>query len=251
MSFVDRIICAIVWGTCSLCIACAPEDDSSGSSAEDISANMANAAFHNESLDPLWTFNLETNPIQGFYCTAQGAPFGQLIFDDQGGIEVRPEEGLPFRGTYQISGDGWLIESPSAGFSETTMLIEPKLGIVGRFSTPTLSCHAIGWGIDRPLSGRYQCPPIKYIEGVSYEDNLFEFGPYGDVFRSNRTERLAGNGDTLFDRTHGIYRIDNDRVYMYFGDRSTERELSGSFTEGAWVVIDQLDPSAGQCTLTD
>ena len=154
-------------------------------------------------------------------------------------------------GTYRVNGDGWLIEAVSVGFSESTTLIEAKLGMVGRFTTPTLSCHAIGWDIDRPLSGRYQCPPIKYIEGSSYEDNLFEFGPYGDVFRSNRTELIAGRGDTLYNRTHGIYRLYEDRVYMYFGDSSIERELSGNFTESAWIVVDQLEPEAGQCTLTD
>lgn len=225
---------------CFALIGCDPEDGSTSSSDAQTSID-----------ETPWSFSLEGNPVQGFYCTAQGAPFGYLIFNDQGGIEVRPEGGIPFSATYQISGEGWLIEAAPIGFSETTTALEPHLGMVGRFTTPTLSCHAVGWAIDQTLSGRYQCPPIKYIEGVSYEDNLFEFGPNGDVFRSNRTERLTGNGDTLFNRTHGIYRLYEDRVYLYFGDSTIERDLNAQVMAGAWISVDQLNPEAGQCTLTD
>ena len=48
-----------------------------------------------------------------------------------------------------------------------------------------------------------------------------------------------------------IYRYLDNRVYMYFGDSSIEKDLSGEFIEGAWLLVDQLNPEAGQCTLTD
>ena len=62
---------------CLMCAAC----DSGEDASRDSEAQADTAG-------DLWPFSLEGNPIQGFYCDAQGAPFGYLIFNDQGGIEV-------------------------------------------------------------------------------------------------------------------------------------------------------------------
>ena len=45
-------------------------------------ANSDNSKLENSSQQPDWDFSLESNPKQGFYCTANGQSFGHLIFHD-------------------------------------------------------------------------------------------------------------------------------------------------------------------------
>ncbi len=182
-----------------------------------------------------WKFSWENKFVQGFSCT-DGTNDAQFYFDGNGSLSMILQDNSSVRGFYQVQNNGLRMTVPTFGIDERTIATEIQLGLLVAFRTPRLFCHARAHQFGPFIQGRYQCPAIRYIPDVGYQENLFEFGPNGDVFRSNVQEYVRGTGNTVHNRTHGVYRIHENKVYMFFGDRTDERGLTGTFYNiGLWT----------------
>jgi len=169
------------------------------------------------------------------------------------------------------------------GLDERTTVIMPQMGLVAAFATPEMVCLCQGHNLNEQappqVNANYDCPNINF-EAVSDEDNAIEFQlrhvPFelpvpGSVFRHQETW-VQGLTNPLIRRSTGIYRQYGNRFFAnfriahdfarYAGDRLPVADwnpelpfddynmLSGEFlNNGQEVIIDQLKPEAGSCTL--
>ena len=150
-----------------------------------------------------------------------------------------------FSGSYSYN-DGIEFQFPELGYQDKSLSVEKKKGYITTFRTPTLFCHAIAHANGGELQGKVECPKIKYIPNAGYQINYFEFYPNGMVRRFMKDIIFAGDGDTLFSETYGIYETKNDKVWMFFGQEEKERELTGKL-DGNGLIVNQLEPEKGAC----
>jgi len=198
-------------------------------------------------------------------------------------------EDYAFDGTYTYTNDRLRLTMPAGpnmpfpqGLDETSTLIMPQFGLLAAFATPQMVCICAGHDLneqDPPkVQANYDCPNINF-QAVSDEDNAIEFMlthvPFafpvpGSIFRQQDTY-VQGLTNPLIRRGTGIYRQVGDRFFATFrlaadfaafaGGQlplplSAEPPfedynlLSGRFLQGGQeIVVDQLDPSAGACSL--
>lgn len=198
-------------------------------------------------------------------------------------------EDYVFDGTYRYESDELRLMMPAGpampfpqGLDERSTLIMPQFGLLAAFATPEMVCVCIGHDLneqDPPkVQANYDCPNINF-QAVSDEDNAIEFMlthvPFafpvpGSIFRQQDTY-VQGLTDPIIRRGTGIYRQVGDRFYANFrlaADFAAFAEgqlplpipadppfedynlLSGRFLSGGQeIVVDQLDPSAGACSL--
>lgn len=198
-------------------------------------------------------------------------------------------EDFAFDGTYTYENDEIRLMMPGGpttpfpqGLDERTTVIMPQFGLVAAFATPEMVCICQGHNLNEQeppkANANYDCPNIN-LQAASDEDNAiefllrnvpFEFPVPGSVFRQQDTY-VQGMSNPLIRRATGIYRRDGDRFYATFriardfaklaGDRlpvawnpelpfEDHNVLTGEFlNNGQGVIIDQLEPEAGACTL--
>lgn len=198
-------------------------------------------------------------------------------------------EDFAFDGTYAYENDEIRLMMPGGptmpfpqGLDERTTVIMPQFGLVAAFATPEMVCICQGHNLNEQeppkVNANYDCPNINF-QAASDEDNAiefllrnvpFEFPVPGSVFRQQDTY-VQGLTNPLIRRATGIYRQEGNRFYATFriahdfaqfaGDRlpvawnpelpfEDHNVLTGEFlNNGQGVVIDQLEPEAGACTL--
>jgi hypothetical protein len=210
--------------------------------------NADSGASGGSDTDPFTPFTPGSPVVQTFNCGGSE----DATFLEDGTIQLVDNAVIVATGTYQWQGQNLHVQVPARGIDETTTEIEYALGMIGTFRTAAAGCYATGWNADVVAQGRFQCPPIRFIPDVQYEESLFEFHPQGErggVFRSHATETVRGNGNTVYNRTWGIYRMSGPKVYMFFGlqNRQGERSLSGPHVPGQSLQVDQLEPERGVC----
>ncbi len=174
--------------------------------------------------------------------------FWNLYFDATT-FRARHDDGTIFDGTYTTSATAVSLSIPSLGYAETSVEGEIELDHVARIVTPSLDCYAIYTQHDAGgATESARCPSIKYVPGVSWQDNEFVFGEGGDVTR-RRWNELSGV-DTLYSERFGIYVTLGDRVFMYFAGQEAredgEQFFSGTLTDQG-LYVDQLEPDKGPC----
>ena len=184
----------------------------------------------------------------GYGCFDAEGTFWNLYFDATT-MRVRHDDGTIFEGTYTTTDTAVSLSVPALGYAETSIDGEIELDHVARIVTPSLDCYAIYTDYDAGGGTEAaRCPSIKYVPGVSWEDNEFVFGLGGDVQRRRWTE-LSGV-DTLYGERFGIYVTIGDRVFMYFAGEKAREEgeqfFSGTLTDEG-LYIDQLEPDKGPC----
>ena len=198
-------------------------------------------------------------------------------------------EDYVFDGTYEYRDGKLRLRMPAGpqmpfpqGLDETSTLIMPQFGLVAAFATPEMVCicrgHTLNTEAPPKAQANYDCPNINF-QAVSDEDNAieflltdvpFEFPIPGSIFRHQDTY-VQGLTNPLIRRATGIYRQDGDRFFATFRILSdfvdfagpqlpfpVEIEppfddynlLSGEFrNNGQQIIVDQLMPEAGPCTL--
>lgn len=167
---------------------------------------------------------------QTFYCT-DGDTAYDLYLNQDGSLSanVKNDSGV-LNGEYSVTDGRIELNIPAIGFQESSISAESSLGFLITFKSASLFCHAVGHDKGQMVSAYYKCPSIKFISGVSYEDNAFQFYDNGMVKR-RRWKELTGGNDTLYKESYGIYYIDGDSFYMAFGDNDEERFLSGKINQ--------------------
>ena len=198
-------------------------------------------------------------------------------------------EDYAFDGRYTYNDDELHLTMPAGfnmpfpkGLDERSTVIMPQFGLVAAFATAEMVCICQGHNLNQQeppkVQANYDCPSIN-IQAVSDEDNALEFllrhVPFeipvpGSIFRQQDTF-VQGLTNPLIRRGTGIYRQEGDRFYATFrlaadfaafaGDRlplplnpdppfEDYNLLSGRFANGGReVIVDQLEPGAGPCTL--
>lgn len=191
---------------------------------------------------------LDTMMGMGYACNGADGLFYNLYFDGKA-LHARDEDGALLDGSYTSTGQTLTLNFPDIGIEESATRLEIELDKVVRFVTPNLDCNAIYTEYNvGSASESARCPSIKYIPGVSWEDNEFVFGEGGDVKRRRWTE-LSGV-DTLYSERFGIYLRVDDKIFMYFAGQHAredgEQFYSGTLTDDG-LYIDQLEPERGPC----
>lgn len=188
--------------------------------------------------------------LQGmaYGCFDAEGVFWNLYFDGST-FRARHDDGTSYDGTYTSTDTAVSLSIPALGYAETSVDGEIELDHVARIVTPSLDCYAIYTNYDvGGATEAARCPSIKYVPGVSWEDNEFVFGEGGDVQRRRWTE-LSGV-DTLYSDRFGIYVTLGDRVFMYFAGKEAREEgeqfFSGTLTQEG-LYVDQLEPDKGPC----
>lgn len=178
-------------------------------------------------------------------------------------IELDNHQQVSFTGTYTYAGNAIrMVADPNniLALDETTTRVVPHLGMVGEFSTPGMTCGALGHRYNDAATDTfksYDCPFIN-IQAASDEDNAFEFvhsggNPFGFVVRGGifrqRDIRVTGTTNPNVTRGYGIFRRTGNTFYADFGGRFADHNLlKGSFMSGdQQLSVEQLQPSAGPC----
>ncbi len=198
-------------------------------------------------------------------------------------------EDYVFDGSYSYQNDQLHLMMPAGpsmpfpqGLDERSTVIMPQFGLIGAFATSEMVCICQGHDLnpqDPPkTNANYDCPNINF-QAATDEDNAiefmltnvpFEFPVPGSIFRHQETW-VQGLTNPLIRRATGIYRQDGDQFFATFrllqdfaelaGDQlpvelPTEPPfedynlISGEFrNDGQEVIVHQLDPGAGPCSL--
>lgn len=183
-------------------------------------------------------------------------------------FETDTRQQVTFSGTYTHSGGAirmLALNNNILPLDETSTRIEPRLGLVGEFETPTMRCIAQAHGANDPATESFKsfrCPAI-HAGPASYEENFFEFtdnaSPFnitfrGGVFRHREVTIVPQPGlpstNPLIHRGTGIFRRTGDTFYAHFGSQFPDVNLlKGSFAAGDQQLrVEQLEPAAGACT---
>ena len=179
-------------------------------------------------------------------------------------IELDNYQQVSFTGTYTYVGNAIrMIADPNniLMLDETTTRIVPHLGMVAEFSTPGMTCGAIGHRYNDVATDTfksYDCPNIN-IQAASYEDNAFEFvhsggNPFGFTVRGGifrqRDIQVSGTTNPMVTRGYGIFRRTGNTFYADFGGRFADHNLlKGAFGNAEQqITVEQLQPNSGPCT---
>jgi len=165
--------------------------------------------------------------------------------------------------TYQNNQLHLQSQNPMLPLDERSTNIESLLGLLYRLQTRAMDCIAIGHRYNNPAQEfsttvHYSCPIIN-IQPASDDSNAIEFVhrnmPFslaipGSAFRQ-RDRNIQGTTQPNILRGYGIYRRQGDRFYIYFNNLFDDANLlTGQFVNGDQQIrIDQLEPSAGNCSL--
>jgi hypothetical protein len=184
---------------------------------------------------------------QVFFCT-DGDQGYDLYLASDGRLEATPKGSeQPYLGTYANSVDRVTLSVPGV-FEEASIEVDYAKGLYLTMRFPSLSCHTVGHIVGPAYAAYARCPDIKYIPGVSYETNHFQFYE-NHMVKRRRWKELLGNADTLYRESYGIYLVEGDQVTLFFGDLDDERLLTGKIVDGAGLAIDQLEPGKGVCDI--
>jgi hypothetical protein len=183
-----------------------------------------------------------------WYACYAGQDYYDLFFEAGDRLRIRDNDGAEALGSYSTSGSSLTVSVPDLAFTESSTDGWVELDALVQFSTPSLVCNAVALDHTQPADPLIvKCPSIKYVPEVGWEDNEFQFGLGGDVFRRRWTE-LSGANDTLYARIYGVYVRLGDQVYMVFPgvDDDTETYLTGTVTDEG-LFIHELEPEKGAC----
>jgi hypothetical protein len=222
---------------------------SSGSEAGENNANENNDSNENNDV-PVFQNNPSDalSDLNGmwFACDLGSEEYGLLFYADTV-LASDYATGEETMGTYTATSNNLSISLPDWDFAEAATDDWVEMDVLVRFWTPNLDCYAVALDHTQPAEETVvQCPSVKYIEGVSWEDNHFHFGPGGDVKRRRWTE-LVGT-DTLYAERFGVYLQIGDWLGMVFaGAEEGEQIFTGVVNEAGGIYIDQLEPEKGPC----
>lgn len=135
--------------------------------------------------------------LKGYFETGDqptAAQFAALIDGVQQGIEEHDHNEV---------GDGDAANVPAAGISNRTrrVLLPANYGVIyhaGVDSTPIVTNHTIGLGIDQDEWGAAMCRwqvPVDFVSGLTVKAVVLPPGGGGDVYVTNTAEYLAVGED--------------------------------------------------------
>lgn len=186
-------------------------------------------------------------PNVQYFCK-DGDDTGFIVDMAQGNrmtVSVVGEAGQ-YPGTYTYGQGSVSLAVPSVGFLERSVAVDVQLGFLVAFATPTLRCHLVAHNRGPAVAGYAKCPSIKFVAGLGYQVNAFEFTSDRGVMRRQVDEYTATSNTTITE-SHGVYYIQGNQVVMAFGGREDERYLSGQIHADQSFSINELEPQRGAC----
>jgi hypothetical protein len=192
---------------------------------------------------------LPQNPVASYHCEITNNPNNgfRMEFSDNNTLKVSAGQTY-VAGTYAIENNSIKIKVPNYNFNESTTSHEVAKGMLITFKTKSLDCHAVSYKVPKTVDEYFKCPSIKYLPGISWEDNFFTFDNFGTVKWKQNFEMVAAN-DTRYKTTFGVYLIEGNSFVMFFGSSNQDngpRVLTGRII-GNDISIDQLEPQKGTC----
>lgn len=161
-----------------------------------------------------------------------------------------------FNGLYSFANGAVQLEITDPGFplNENLSVTSSHLGLLTTLESLSMGCVSIGHGYDEQIDvgiRHYQCPTVSQGAGSDVE-NAIELGADGlggSIFRQRDTYP-TGSIDPIIRRGYGIYRLDGNRVYAFFGNNFDDYSvLTGTLENGALRLrMDQMG-NAGVCDL--
>ena len=186
---------------------------------------------------------------QRFFCTDGNYGYRLFLYKNMT-LEAHSEDSTQkANGKYLIKDKKISLQIPRLKFKETSISEEWGKGLLLAFSTPRLFCHSTAHNQGPAVNAYAKCPTIRVIPSFSYEENAFEFFP-NRMVKWRSWKEILKVPDTLYSEHFGIYLIEGQKFFLFFGDKKEERLLTGTIlNNGQEITIDQLEPKKGTCQI--
>ncbi len=184
---------------------------------------------------------------QSFICRYKDSKekFELDFLEDGSLIQTSRMESSKF-GSYQFKNEKLHLSFPDSSIEETSLQLENQKDLFISLNFPKFDCSSSKHSEGKMIEAHLKCPHIKNTDNAGYQSNSFQFFGNGMVLRKT-WNILPHESKNSYKESIGIYLIEQDSVFLAFGDKEKERILTGSIIDSYAMKIKELYPNEDLC----